>query len=97
MPQIFVVGGYVRDKYLDVLNNPTLNSLIEAIFTSLPIYYDGDEIYTDPEFLYLMDEFIMVSTENVLEKERFEEIKTDLRNYTEKYSKILKQKYIKSL
>ena len=85
---------YVRDKYLDVLNNPTLNSLIEAIFTSLPVHYEGDEIYSDPEFLYLMDEYIMVSAENVLGQERFEEVKQDLRDYTEKYSKILRQKYL---
>jgi hypothetical protein len=87
---------YVRDKYLDVLNNPTLNSLIEAIFTSLPIHYEGDEIYSDPEFLYLMDEFILVSAENVLGQKRFEEIRQDLSEYTEKYSKILRNKYLAS-
>jgi hypothetical protein len=86
----------VRNKYLDVLNNPTLDNLIEAIFTSLPAHYDGDGIYSDPEFLYLMDEFIMVSAENVLEEKRFEEIKTELRNYTEQYSKILRQKYLRN-
>jgi hypothetical protein len=86
----------VRNKYLDVLNNPTLDNLIEAIFVSLPAQYDGDEIYSDPEFLYLMDEFIMVSAENVLGEKRFEEIKTELRKYTEQYSKILKQEYLKN-
>jgi hypothetical protein len=86
----------LRNKYLDVLNNPTLNTLIEAIFTSLPIHYDGDEIYSDPEFLYIMDEFIMTSAENALGQKRFEEIKNDLRDYTEKYSKILKNKYLAS-
>jgi hypothetical protein len=84
----------VRNKYLDVLNNPTLDSLIEAIFTSLPIHYEGDEIYSDSDFLYIMDEFVLTSAENTLEQKRFEEIKTDLRNYTEKYSKILKNKYL---
>jgi len=86
----------LRNKYLDVLNNPTLNTLIEAIFTSLPIHYDGDEIYSDPEFLYIMDEFIMTSAENALGQKRFEEVKNDLRDYTEKYSKILKNKYLAS-
>ena len=86
----------LRDKYLDVLNNPTLSALIEAIFTSLPIHYNGDEIYSDSEFLYIMDEFIMTSTENALGSKRFEEVKNDLRNYTEKYSKILRNKYLAS-
>ena len=84
----------LRDKYLDVLNNPTLNTLLEAIFASLPVHYDGDDIYSDPEFLLLMDEFIMTSTENALGEKRFEEIKPDLRKYTEQYSKILKQQYL---
>jgi len=83
----------VRNKYLDVLNNPTLNSLIEAIFTSLPLHYEGDEVYSDSDFLYIMDEFVMISTENALGSKRFEEIKQDLSDYTEKYSKILKDKY----
>lgn len=86
----------VRNKYLDVLNNPTLNNLIEAIFASLPVHYDGDDIYSDSEFLLLMDEFMMVSAENVLEKKRFEEVKPDLRKYTEQYSKILRNKYLAS-
>ena len=86
----------VRNKYLDVLNNPTLDSLIEAIFASLPSHYEGDEIYSDPEFLYIMDEFILVSAGNILDQKRFEEIKQDLRNYTEKYSKILRNKYLAS-
>ena len=81
----------VRNKYLDVLNNPTLNNLIEAIFVSLPVHYDGEEIYSDSDFLYIMDEFILTSTENVLEQKRFEEIKQDLRDYTEKYSKMLRK------
>lgn len=85
----------VRNKYLDVLNNPTLDSLIEAIFTSLPSHYEGDEIYSDPDFLYIMDEFILVSAGNVLDQKRFEEIKQDLSDYTKKYSKILKNKYLK--
>jgi hypothetical protein len=84
----------VRNKYLDVLNNPTLNTLIEAIFASLPMQYDGDDIYSDPEFLLLMDEFMMISAENALGEKRFEEIKSDLRKYTEQYSKILKQQYL---
>jgi hypothetical protein len=86
----------LRNKYLDVLNNPTLNTLIEAIFTSLPIHYGGDDIYSDSEFLLLMDEFMMVSAENTLGEKRFEEIKPDLRKYTEQYSKILKKKYLAS-
>lgn len=86
----------VRNKYLDVLNNPTLNNLIEAIFVSLPVHYDGEEIYSDSDFLYIMDEFILTSTENVLEQKRFEEIKQDLRDYTEKYSKMLRNKYLAS-
>jgi hypothetical protein len=85
---------YVRDKYLDVLNNPTLDSLIEAIFTSLPVHYGGDEIYSDPEFLYLMDEYVVISAENVLGQERFKEVKQDLSDYTNKYSKILRQRYL---
>ena len=84
----------VRNKYLDVLNNPTLNSLIEAIFASLPSRYEGDEIYSDSDFLYIMDESVLISAENVLEQKRFEEIKQDLRDYTEKYSKILRKKYL---
>jgi hypothetical protein len=84
----------LRNKYLDVLNNPTLNTLIEAIFASLPVQYDGDDIYSDPEFLLLMDEFMMISAENALGEKRFEEIKSDLRKYTEQYSKILKQQYL---
>jgi len=83
----------LRNKYLDVLNNPTLNTLIEAIFASLPIHYGGDDIYSDSEFLLLMDEFMMVSAENTLGEKRFEEVKNDLRDYTEKYSKILKNEY----
>jgi len=85
----------VRNKYLDVLNNPTLDSLIKAIFTSLPSHYEGDEIYSDPDFLYIMDEFVLVSAGNVLDQKRFEEIKQDLSDYTKKYSKILKNKYLK--
>ena len=84
----------VRNKYLDVLNNPTLDSLIEAIFASLPAHYDGDEIYLDSDFLYIMDESVLVPTENVLDQKRFEEIKQDLRKYTEQYSKILRKKYL---
>ena len=84
----------VRNKYLDVLNNPTLDNLIEAIFTSLPEQYEGEEIYSDPEFLYLMDEFMMVSAREVLGEKRFEEIKTALSDHTENYSKILKNKYL---
>jgi hypothetical protein len=84
----------VRNKYLDVLNNPTLDNLIEAIFTSLPEQYEGEEIYSDPEFLYLMDEFMMISAREVLGEKRFEEIKTALSDYTENYSKILKNKYL---
>jgi hypothetical protein len=84
----------LRNKYLDVLNNPTLNTLIEAIFASLPVQYDGDDIYSDPEFLLLMDEFMMISAENALGEKRFEEIKSDLRKYTEQYSKTLKQQYL---
>jgi hypothetical protein len=91
----------VRNKYLDVLNDPTLDNLIEAIFTSLPIHYEddydnGEEIYSDPEFLYLMDEFMMISARHTLGKERFEEIETELSNYTEQYSKILRQKYLRN-
>jgi len=86
----------LRNKYLDVLNNPTLNTLIEAIFASLPIHYGGDDIYSDSEFLLLMDEFMMVSAENTLGEKRFEEVKNDLRDHTEKYSKILKNKYLAS-
>ena len=86
----------LRNKYLDVLNNPTLNTLLEAIFASLPIHYGGDDIYSDSEFLLLMDEFMMVSAENVLEEKRFEEVKSDLRKYTEQYSKILRNKYLAS-
>jgi hypothetical protein len=86
----------LRNKYLDVLNNPTLNTLIEAIFASLPIHYGGDDIYSDSEFLLLMDEFMMVSAENALGEKRFEEVKNDLRDHTEKYSKILKNKYLAS-
>ena len=84
----------VRNKYLDVLNNPTLDNLIEAIFISLPEQYEGEEIYSDPEFLYLMDEFMMVSAREVLGEKRFEEIKTALSDHTENYSKILKNKYL---
>ena len=84
----------IRNKYLDVLNNPTLDNLIEAIFTSLPEQYEGEEIYSDPEFLYLMDEFMMVSAREVLGEKRFEEIKTALSDHTENYSKILKNKYL---
>jgi hypothetical protein len=84
----------LRNKYLDVLNNPTLNALIAAIFASLPVHYDGDDIYSGPEFLLLMDEFMMISAENALGEKRFEEIKSDLRKYTEQYSKILKQQYL---
>ena len=43
-----------------------------------------------------MDEYITISAENVLGQERFEEIKQDLRDYTNKYSKILRNKYLAS-
>jgi hypothetical protein len=43
-----------------------------------------------------MDEFMMVSAENALGEKRFEEVKNDLRDHTEKYSKILKNKYLAS-
>ena len=76
----------LKDKYLDILNNPTLNSLIEADLISLLIEY-GDEIFTDLDFLDVMGEYMTTAVRHTLGEKRFEEVKTDLSDYVEKYSK----------
>jgi len=79
---------FVRDKYLDVVNNPTLDSYIEAVFYALPIEY-GDEIYDDYEVIDLMSEIVGVTVSQVVEEEEFEEIEEDLQQYVEKHTGIL--------
>jgi hypothetical protein len=81
--------NFVRDKYLDAVNNPTLNSYIEAVFYSLPIEYD-DEIYDDPyEVEDLLGEIVGVTVRQVMGEDQFEEIEEELLQYVENYSKIL--------
>jgi len=82
-------SDFIRNKYLDVVNNPTLDSYIEAVFYALPIEY-GDDIYDDPyEVMDLMGEIVGVTVSQVVGEEEFEEIEEDLQQYVEKHTGVL--------
>ena len=85
-------SDFVRDKYLDVINNPTLDLYIEAVFSSLPIEY-GDEIYDDPyEVEELLGEIVGITIREIIGEDQFEKIEEELFQHVENYSKILLKK-----
>ena len=85
-------SDFIRNKYLDVVNNPTLNSYIEAVFYSLPIEY-GDEIYDDPyEVEELLGEIVGVTIREIIGEDQFGKIEEELLQHVENYSKILLKK-----
>lgn len=86
-------SDFVRDKYLDVINNPTLDSYIEAVFYALPIEY-GDEIYDDPyEVEDLLGEIVGITLREIIGENQFKEIEEELLQHVENYSKILLKKF----
>lgn len=92
---------FVRNKYLDVLNNPTLDKFIEAVFYALPLYvsdeFEGDEIYhNQDEFNTLMDEYVMSPIINGLGMNRYKEVQDEVRKRIGPYSNKLRQGYLAS-
>ena len=85
-------SDFIRNKYLDVVNNPTLDSYIEAVFYLLPIEY-GDEIYDDPyEVEELLGEIVGVTIREIIGEDQFEKIEEKLLQHVENYSRILLKK-----